>query len=139
MERFLLDTNVISELIRPIPNANLLNWLSEREEETLYLSVITIAETMRGVSKLDDGNKKTRLLDWIKKDISKRFSGRILDFDKKCAFLWGKWQGEGDRVGTPYAIMDAQIAAISEKFGLTLITRNTKDFSNFPIKIFNPW
>jgi predicted nucleic acid-binding protein len=139
MERFLLDTNIISELIRPKPNENLIGWISEQKEENLYLSVITIAEIIRGISKLDNGKKKERLLNWVGKDVSQRFSGRILDFDEKCAFIWGEWQGEGDRLGTPYAIMDSQIASISFRFELTLVTRNTKDFKKLPIKCVDPW
>jgi len=139
MKRFLLDTNIISELVRPSPNENLLSWLSEQDEANIYLSVITIAEVMRGVAKLDDGKKKEALYHWIQKEISKKFLGRILDFDKESAFLWGKWQGEGDRAGKPNSIMDTQIAAIAAKFDLVLVTRNTKDFSLIPVECFNPF
>ncbi|MBX2809791.1 MAG: type II toxin-antitoxin system VapC family toxin [Cellvibrionaceae bacterium] len=139
MGKFLLDTNVISELVRPQPDKNLLAWLSQQQEKHLYISVITLAEIMRGVSKLDDGNKKSQLLNWMKKDVAKRFSGRILDFDETCAFLWGKWQGEGDQQGIAYPVMDTQIAAIAFRFELTLVTRNTIDFEKLPIKYINPW
>ena len=139
MKRFLLDTNIISELVRPSPNENLLSWLSEQDEGSIYLSVITIAEIMRGVAKLDNGKKKDTLFKWIKNEIPKKFLGRILDFDQESAFLWGKWQGEGDRTGKPNSIMDTQIAAIAAKFELILVTRNIKDFSSIPIECFNPF
>jgi len=139
MKRFLLDTNVISELVLSSPNKNLLSWLTEQEENRIYLSVITIAEIMRGVAKLDDSKKKKTLYKWVQNEIPKKFMGRILDFDQEAAFLWGQWQGEGDRIGKPKSIMDTQIAAIAVKFKLTLVTRNTKDFTTIPVKIFNPF
>lgn len=139
MERFLLDTNVISELVRPKPNEKTISWLSTQPNETLYISVITLAELMRGVSKLETGNKKLKLNEWIQKEIPNQFDERILDFDKKCAFLWGQWQGEADKLGIPYPVMDIQIATIAARFELTLVTRNIKDFKNLPIQCFNPW
>ncbi len=139
MERFLLDTNVISELVRPRPSGKLLSWLSEQPNEVLYISVITLAEIMRGVFKLENGSKKIKLHVWVRKEIPKKFSGRILDFDQEAAFLWGEWQGEGDKIGKPYAMMDAQIAAIAARFELVFITRNIKDFSHLPIQLLSPW
>lgn len=139
MQRFLLDTNIISELVRPEPNENLISWLSAQDDRTLYLSVITMAEIMRGIAKLDDGKKKNKLYNWVKNEIPKKFEGRIFDFDQESAFVWGTLQGEGDRSGCPKPVMDVQIAAIAVRYGLILVTRNVKDFSLFDVEIFNPF
>ncbi len=83
--------------------------------------------------------RRKRLFTTRFKKIPKKFLGRILDFDQEAAFLWGKWQGEGDRSGKPNSIMDTQIAAIAAKFDLVLVTRNTKDFSYLPVECFDPF
>ena len=139
MEQFLLDTNIISELIKPAPNANMTSWLRQQDSESLYISVITIAEIMRGVARISESQKKSKLMSWVRKEIPKQFEGRILDFDHIAALLWGEMQGEGDRVGAPKPVMDTQIAAIAKRFGMTLVTRNEKDFCSLSIEVFNPF
>ncbi len=139
MERFLLDTNVISEVVRPTPSENVIDWMAQQPNDALYLSVITIAEIVRGVSRLVEGKKKATLMQWIDKDLTRQFKGRILDFDFKSSELWGQWQGDADHKGRPFPVMDLQIASIAHRFGLILATRNTKDFYQLPVDTFNPW
>lgn len=136
---FLLDTNVISEVVRPTLDMNVMTWLSHQKEEELFLSNITFAELIQGISKLEYSPKQEKLLSWVTKDLTQRFSGRILNFDLECAFLWGKWQGEAKKKGVPYSVMDLQIATISYNFKCILVTRNIGDFQNLPIKTLNPW
>ena len=139
MERFLLDTNIISELVRPAPNPNLTNWLIQQSSESLYISVVTVAEIMRGVAKLSSGQKKTKLTNWVRKEIPKQFNDRILSFNQNAALILGEIQGEGDRLGRPIALLDAQIASIAIQFGMTLVTRNEKDFQNLSVSMINPF
>ena len=139
MVNYLLDTNIISELTKIKPSEDVMNWLSNQSEISLFLSSITIAEIMRGVSRLEDGKKRNKLMQWVQEEIPNKFYGRILDFDMKCAFLWGKWQGQADKKGRPFSVMDGQIATVASRFGLTLVTRNTKDMIDLPVKVFNPF
>ena len=137
--RFLLDTNVISEIVRPSPCKSVVSWLKAQRDDALFLSSVTVAEIMRGVSRLNNGKKRDKLLTWVRQDIPNRFSGRILSFDTKCAFLQGAWQGEADKQGCSFPAADAQIAAIAVRFELVLVTRNVKDMARLPVKFMNPW
>ena len=139
MKNFLLDTNTISELIKPIPASNVLAWLEPQKESTLFLCSVTIGELMKGITALGESSKKERLMRWLETEVTHRFQGRILPYDEEAAMLWGEWNGKGKLIGNNFPILDSQIAAIAARFGCTLVTRNTKDMDGFPIEIFNPW
>ncbi len=139
MTMYLLDTNIISELVRKKPAEAVLDWVRLQPEETLHLSVITIAEIMRGVSKLVESERKTRLINWVWKELPARFESRIIPFNTECAYCWGDFQGRADRSGTPYSMMDLQVAVTAIHHELVLVTRNVKDFRGLPVDVFNPW
>jgi predicted nucleic acid-binding protein len=139
MKKHLLDTNVISEIVRPAPDQNVITWLEEQNESTLFISAITFGELAKGITALTDGKRKERLVHWLETKVSNRFSGRILPFDYQAALLWGEWNGSGVHRGHIYPVLDSQIAAIAARFECVLVTRNTKDIEGLPIDYLNPW
>lgn len=137
---FLLDTNVISEPMRPRPDASALQWLEATPEELLYLSVITLAEIRRGIERLDDDHpRRGALQTWLEHDLRLRFASRLLPFDEAVALRWGHIEGWAERHGKALATIDAQLAATALHHGLTLVTRNTPDYRPSGVPIFNPW
>ena len=139
MKKYLLDTNVISEIIRPKPDTNVVAWLENQKETTLFISAITFGELAKGITMLEDGKQKVRLLHWLNTEVSYRFNGRILPFDDRAAMLWGEWNGLGIQRGRSYPILDSQIAAIAARFECMFVTRNIKDIDGIPVESLNPW
>lgn len=137
--KFLLDTCLISELVKKEPNAAVLNWLDERDEQTLFLSVLTLGELQKGISKLSTGVRKDDLQAWVEHDLIERFAGRILDLDLETALLWGKLQGEAELKGEKLPVMDSLIAATAIAHGLAVVTRNAKDIERCRARVFSPW
>ncbi len=136
---FLLDTNVVSEWVRPRPEKNVVEWLEDVDEERVYLSVATFAELRRGVELLPAGRRRDRLEDWIAGDLAARFDGRILDVDRHVADAWGRIMARSCRTGHAVGSMDAFFAATAECHELTLVTRNVRDFEGLGIPLHNPW
>ena len=136
---YLLDTNVLSEVRRPQPDRAVLAWLDQVDEDRVYLSVISIAEIARGVALLDEGKRKTDLAQWLEHELPARFEGRILQVDAPAALIWGKLLADAKRGGSGLSVMDGWIAAIALAKSLTLVTRNTKDFLQTGVPLFDPW
>lgn len=136
---FLLDTNVLSEVRRPQPDRRVLAWLNQVDEDRVYLSVVSIAEIARGVALLDEGRRKSDLAQWLEHELPARFDGRILPVDAPAALIWGKLLADAKRAGTGLSVMDGWIAAIALAKGLTLVTRNTKDFLHSGVLLLDPW
>jgi toxin FitB len=137
--KFLLDTCLISELVKKEPNAAVLNWLDERDEQTLFLTVLTLGELQKGISKLSTGVRKDDLQAWVEHDLIERFEGRILALDLETALLWGKLQGEAELEGEKLPVMDSLIAATAIAHGLAVVTRNVRDIERCQARVFNPW
>lgn len=136
---YLLDTNIISELVSKAPTKKVTDFLRSLEEESLYLSVITIGEIKAGIEKLEKGEKKVKLLDWFENDLLVRFNGRIVPIDVEVMLQWGLVQSKLKRMGKPLPVMDSLIGATAEAKNLVQITRNDKDFKNLDIEIVNPF
>jgi predicted nucleic acid-binding protein len=136
---YLLDTNIISELISPTPNENALNFITKLDETKIYLSVVTIGEIQFGIERLQEGVKKERLKSWLFNDLLNKFDGKILDIDVKTMLTWGKINQRLKSIGKPLPIMDSLIGATCMTHLLTLVTRNEKDFQNLNIQILNPF
>lgn len=136
--KYLLDTCVISELVKPSPNANVINWINNTPDERLYLSVITIGEVRKGLTKLPDSKKKDILENWLN-SLLEDYDNRIYSVNMTVAENWGIIQGKAEKKGAPMASIDSLIAATAYTHNLVLITRNERDFeaSNLPIQ--NPW
>jgi len=136
---FLLDTNVVSEWVRPEPAPSVVTWLADVDEDEVFLSVISIAELRRGVALLAAGRRRQRLEKWLSEDLADRFHGRILSIDVLVAEAWGRITARATRAGRSVGAMDALVAATAEVHGLALATRNTKDFDHLGVSLFNPW
>lgn len=136
---FLLDTSVISELVRPVPDAHVLDWLAGLQEATLYLSVLTIGEIEKGIARLPATARRKKLETWVRHDLADRFRGRLLAIDGIVAATWGKLAGESEKRGVPLPVIDGLIAATSLVHGLTVATRNSGDFERCAARCFNPW
>ena len=139
---WLLDTNVISELVKPRPNPGVTAWLSERagDESRLFISALTLAEIWRGALRLERGSRLyARLQTWLTSDLAVRFARRILPFDQQVARTWGEMTTALPK-GTAVANMDSLIAATAQHHGLILITRNVGDMRHFAqLAVENPW
>ena len=135
---YLLDTCVISELVKPSPNAGVVDWLNGTPTERLNLCVITIGEIRRGLTKLPDTKRKDRLTNWLN-TLLEDYQNRIYPISLTVAENWGIIQGNAEKNGRPMSTLDSLIAAIAYTHNLVLITRNERDFeaSNLPIQ--NPW
>lgn len=139
MRGFLLDTNVASELVRRRPDPGVVAWIASRDAVELHLSTITLGELIRGVERLADDERRARLARWLRDDLPRQFRGRILPFDRAAAEIWGRIMGEGDRLGRPRSVIDAQIVAIARRNDLTMVTRNAADFERLGLGLVNPW
>lgn len=137
--KFLLDTCFISELIKKEPNPQVLLWLENQDETALYLSVLTIGELQKGISKLPEGPKKSELQGWVSNDLVARFEGRLLSIDAEAAAAWGRLLGTAERQGKKLPVMDSLIAATAITHNLTVVTRNNRDLERCQAKVFNPW
>jgi len=136
---FLLDTNVVSEWTKPRPDPGVVDWLANVDEDTVYLSVVTLAELRHGIERLSPGKRRTQLDEWLRADLPLRFEQRILPVDAAVADRWGRVVARSESKGRPMHAMDALIAATSEVYSLTLVTRNSTDFSAVAKSIVNPW
>jgi len=136
---FLLDTNVVSEWVKPRPNAGVVAWLAEADEDRIFVSVITLAELRYGIERLAAGHRRRRLDEWLRDELPLRFEGRVLSIDAAIADAWGKIVARSEAVGRPIGVTDAFIAASAEVHGLTLVTRDASDFEPTLKSIVNPW
>lgn len=136
---WLLDTCVVSELVRPRPATSVVGWVRERDEDELYLSVITIGELERGIAKLPDSPKRVTLEQWVRRELTERFRGRLLAIDAGVAARWGAMAGAAEARGQPLPVIDGLIAATSLLHDLTVVTRNTDDLERCGARAFNPW
>lgn len=133
---YLIDTNVLSELRRRAPDPGVLAWFFARPAGTLYLSVLTLGELHKGIDALPDGERKMRLLDWLEIELPAFFAGRLLAVDTAVADRWGRLQAQARR---PLPGIDSLLAATALTHGLTLITRNLKDFQYSDLQVISPW
>ncbi len=136
---FLLDTNVVSEWMKPRPNTGVVEWLANADEDRLFISVATLAELRYGFERLAKGQKRARLEEWLETDLRNRFEGRVVEIDEEVAEAWGRVLTKADEAGRPKGAMDGFLAATAAVHGLTLVTHNGSDFGATGIKIMDPW
>jgi toxin FitB len=136
---FLLDTNVISELVKPRPEARVVSWLAATDESLLYLSVLTLGEIRKGITTLPVTGKRSALEAWLVSDLPLRFDGRILPVDHAVADRWGRISGSPAARKRPIAVIDGLLAATALHHTLTLVTRNTADLAATGVPLFDPW
>ena len=135
----LLDTNVVSEIMRPRPEPLVSSWLDEQPEEELWTASIVIAELLSGVDLMPNGRKQRALREAIEGMVAEDFRGQILKFDVQAARNYGQIFSDRKRKGRPITEMDALIAATAKTAGATLATRNIADFEHCGIPLVNPW
>jgi toxin FitB len=133
--RYLLDTNIISNVVKPAPSAALVAWMAEQDDENLFISAITIAELRRGILGKPAGRKRQQLEAWFSGPEGPQtlFAGRVLAFDEKAALVWARLMAEGTTSGRPRSPLDMIVAAVGEANGCIVVTDNEKDFAGLPI------
>jgi predicted nucleic acid-binding protein len=136
---FLLDTNVVSEWTKPRPNAGVIEWLDQVDEDDVFLSVVTFAELRHGIDRLPASARRKRLDEWLRSELPTRFEGRIAPVDGPIADEWGRLVARRETAGRPIQAMDALIAATAQVHDLTLVTRNVSDFKASLKSLLNPW
>ena len=136
---FLLDTNVVSEWMKPRPNPGVISWLAEVDEDRVFLSVVTLTELRYGIERMAPGGKRRRLDEWLQDELLLRFEGRILGIDNAVADACGKHVARSEAIGRRMEVMDAFIAATAENYSLTVVTRNTSYFEPLVKGLLNPW
>jgi len=139
MSGFLLDTDVLSELIKPKPDGSVLRWIDETDESILCLSVLTLGEIRNGIARLGRGARRGRLESWLQVDLRTRFQGRVLPIDEALADRWGTISATAAARGKPLPVVDGLIAATALHHNLTLVTRDSSDVDGTGVATVNPW
>ncbi len=134
--KYLIDTNVLSELRRPQPQPVVVDWFEQHARRSLYLSVLTLGEIRKGIAKMQPGPRRDALDGWLKQDLPLYFSGRVLPLDATTAEEWGQLCA---RVQRPLPAIDGLLAATALRHGMSLVTRNTRDFEDLGLDVINPW
>lgn len=135
----LLDTNVVSEVMRPEPSTRVIDWLNHQRVVHLHLFAISVAEIEFGIDVLPAGRRRQTLRTRFEEFLRHAFSNRIVPFDERAAHLYGPMMGECRRAGRPASTLDGQIAAIARDRGMAVATRNTSDFQDFGLDLIDPW
>jgi toxin FitB len=136
--RYLLDTNIISNVTKPAPSAALTDWMAVQLDDDLFIASLTIAEIRRGILEKPKGKKRTQLEHWFfgPEGPPALFAGRVLPFDEKAALVWARLMSEGNTVGRPRSALDMIIAAVAEVNDCVVVTDNEKDFAG--VESVNP-
>ena len=135
MSGFLIDTNVISELVRVRPDARVVRWVESADERLLFLSVLTLGEIRKGITALANTKRQSSLETWLQ-NLALRFNGRVLPIDENVADRWGKMIGT---VKSPLPVIDSLLAATALQHNLTLVTRDTQGIAVTGVSLLNPW
>ena len=138
MTRYLLDTNIISNVTRPVPSEALVLWMAEQPDENLFISSLTVAEIRRGVLEKPAGKKRHELESWFTGSEGPQalFAGRVLPFDEAAALIWAQLMAAGTAMGRSRSALDMIIAAVAEANGCVVVTDNERDFAG--VEIINP-
>lgn len=140
--KYLLDTCVLSELVRPSPDRHVLRWVESVDEQSLFISVLTVGEIASSVTKKAQGSRRIELERWLKQDLVERFSGRVLPVDVDVARVWSKVRSDTERLGRRLSAIDSLLAATALAHDLTLATRNIEDLHELVqsgVTLYSPW
>lgn len=138
MTRYLLDTNIISNVTKPAPSESLLAWMAEQADQDLFIASLVVAEIWMGVLEKPAGKKRAQLESWFNgpEGPQSLFAGRVLPFDQRAALIWGRLMAEGAKAGRPHSALDMILAAIAEANGCIVVTDNEKHFAG--LSFINP-
>ena len=139
MSGYLLDTNVLSEGVKPRPDLRVKEWADATDEQLLHVSVLTLGEIRKGIESLPPSSRRAALESWLIYDLVIRFTGRILLIDPEIADRWGRLSGKARAENRTLPAVDGLLAATALQHNLTLVTRNTRDISATGVALFNPW
>jgi toxin FitB len=130
--RYLLDTNIISDIAKPAPSERLVAWMAEQEDEDLFIASLTVAEIRRGVLEKPAGKRRDDLERWFAGPDGPQalFAGRVLPFDEKAGLVWARMVADGKAKGRPRSALDAMVAAVAEANGCVVVTGNERDFAD---------
>ena len=134
-----LDTNVVSELMRAQPASQVLDWVNAQPSDQLCLCSVVVAELLYGVGRMPDGVRKSAMLSAVQSMVFEDFAGRVLSFDLDAAVAFAQMMMQREKMGRTIATADAQIAAICAAHGARLATRNVRDFASLDLQLINPW
>lgn len=136
--RFLLDTNIISNVTKPAPSDALIAWMADQSDQDLYISSLTVAEIQRGVLETPAGKRRQQLQAWFAGPEGPQalFAGRVLPFDEKAGLVWAKLMADGKARGRPRSALDTIIAAVADANECVVVTDNERDFEG--VEIINP-
>lgn len=139
MTRYMLDTNIISEVVKPEPSPRLMDWLAAQRDEDLFIASLTLAELQRGILAKPEGRKRRALEAWFDgpEGPTALFAGRILPFDDRAALIWARLMAEGQEKGRPRSPLDMIIAATAEANVCVVVTLNVRDFWGVEVASFN--
>jgi len=137
--KYLLDTCVITELVKPKPNKNLVHWLKLQVENQLYISVLTLGEISKGIEKVKDEVRKKKLHLWVENDLRERFQGRILPINEQVAMIWGQIQDRAEKQGKGMPAIDGLIVATGITFNMVVMSRNISDMQASGAVLLDPW
>lgn len=135
----ILDTNVVSEAMRPSPDEAVMTWLAAQLPTTVWLSAMTVAEILFGISQLPEGRRRSALRSQFDLLLDRGFPGRVLPFDQQAAEAYANVMSERRAIGRPMSVADGQIAATALSHGARVATRDTRDFDGCGIELINPW
>ena len=135
----LLDTNVVSEPLRAVPDSRVVQWLDAQALETVYISVITVAEMRYGLARLPNGRRRSALRDRLETQVLPAFAGRMLAFDLAATQTYADLMAKAQAAGFSIGMADGLIAAIASANGMTVATRDTAAFSAAGVAVINPW
>ena len=139
MIRFLLDTCLLSELVKPRPEQKVVDWVAGQNEESLFLSVLTLGELQKRIRKCPDAQRKSKLQAWLDSDLVARFQNRLLPVCEQVSLTWGRLSGDAELRGQPLPVTDLLLAATGVVHGLTVVTRNVRDLDRCSVTVFDPW
>ena len=139
MTGWLLDTNILSELRRPKPNPEVVDFIASRPLDLLFVSIVTFAEIHFGIERVTDATHRAELNDWLTHKVRPMFEGRALQVSEDVMFKWRLLVEDGRKAGYTYSQPDLIIAATALQHGLTVVSRDTSDFSKARVPVLNPW
>ncbi len=136
---YILDTNVISELVAARPDPKVVEWIQSIDSDQVFLSVIAVGELKKGIEKLPDNDRKRDLDHWLHEDLLVRFENHLLSIDVQTMLIWGRLNAQLESIGRPISAIDSLLAATALRWQFTLATRNTSHFAQSGVTLINPW